>query len=94
MGLAGAGFAAGRWLGVRYEPGAAHYLSAGALVCFAVYLIIDPIVVLKPRWISPGAGFYAGLSMGSFLRILWRDERVEPEAEGEAGKDEVPAELT
>jgi hypothetical protein len=79
--LAYAGFATGRWLGIRNEPGVAHYLMALFLACYAVYLVWAPRVSLDPRWVSLVAGGYVGLSLGSFLRQLWQEERGEWEAE-------------
>jgi len=76
--LACAGFAVGRWLGVRYEPGAPHYLMALFLAGFAVYLVWASPVRLDPRWVSLTVGSYLGLSLGSFLRRLWGKEREAP----------------
>ena len=59
---------------MRYEPGVAHYVMGGVLACAAVYVLVAPRVSLDPRWLSFIAGAYVGLSLGSFLRILWREE--------------------
>ena len=82
--LACAGFVTGRWIGARYEPGVAHYVMGGVLACTAVYVLAAPHVSLNPRWVSLTAGAYVGLSLGSFLRILWREERQEREREASA----------
>lgn len=82
--LACAGFGTGRWIGVRYEPGVAHYVMGGFLVCAAVYVLVVPRASLEPRWLSVIAGAYVGLSLGSFLRILWREEHQEREREASA----------
>jgi len=82
--LACAGFVTGRWIGARYEPGVAHYVMGGVLACTAVYVLAAPHVSLNPRWVSLTAGAYVGLSLGSFLRILWREEHREREREGSA----------
>ena len=79
--LACAGFATARWIGVRYEPGVAHYVMGGVLACAAVYVLVAPSVSLDPRWLSLVAGAYVGLSLGSFLRMLWREEHQERERE-------------
>ena len=78
--LACAGFAVGRWFGVRYEPGAPHYVMGLFLAGFALYLAWASPVTLDPRWIALVSGGYVGLSLGSFLRQLWREERDEREA--------------
>lgn len=92
--LACAGFVAGRWIGARYEPGVAHYVMGGVLACTAVYVLAAPQVSLNPRWVSLTAGAYVGLSLGSFLRILWREEHHEREREISASalqpRDEPP----
>ena len=93
--LACAGFVTGRWIGARYEPGVAHYVMGGVLVCTAVYVLAAPDVSLNPRWVSLTAGAYVGLSLGSFLRILWREEHKEWEREASASisvqlRDEPP----
>ena len=84
-----AGFATGRWIGVRYEPGVAHYVMGGVLACAGVYVLVAPGVSLDARWLSLGAGAYIGLSLGSFLRILWREEH--PERQREASESARPA---
>ena len=78
--LACAGFAVGRWFGIRYEPGAPHYVMGLLLAGFALYLPWASPVTLDPRWISLVFGSYVGLSLGSFLRQLWREEREERDA--------------
>src|SRR5688572_819754 len=94
--LACAGFGTGRWIGVHYEPGIAHYVMAGVLTCAAVYLLVAPHVSLEPRWVFLTAGASGGLSLGSFLRILWREENQERERETKASamsvqpRDEPP----
>jgi hypothetical protein len=94
--LACAGFCTGRWIGVRYEPGVAHHVMGGVLACAAVYVLVAPHVSLDPRWVSLIAGAYVGLSLGSFLRILWREEHQEREREAKASamsvqpRDEPP----
>jgi hypothetical protein len=95
--LAFAGFATGKWIGVRYEPGVAHYVMAAVLVCAAVYVLVAPRVSLDPHWVSLVAGAYVGLSLGGFLRILWREEHKEWEREANASamsvqpRDEPPS---
>jgi hypothetical protein len=79
--LACAGFVTGRWIGARYEPGVAHYVMGGVLACAAVYVLAAPQVSLNPHCVSLIAGAYVGLSLGSFLRILWREEHQERERE-------------
>ena len=88
--LACAGFITGRWIGARYEPGVAHYVMGGVLACTAVYVLAAPHVSLDPRWASLTAGAYVGLSLGSFLRILWREEHQEREREASASAMSVP----